>query len=489
MRHFSSIWAALYVSVPPHALAAPSTAPVGSQMQPLEVALHERAIPWEQTWYHDTRIIIPDIVRTEAPTANALRELEAQATNMAPEHPLQEGANVTRAMAQLNAQTARSSPWPSFPLQHGRIIIPDLLAKQPDIFPLICPHLFPYGCGSVSDTRVKQWRSLEEWGAHMLLRSSEHYARDLHAHFVTALFGLIMRKHAVGVTYAASKKSESAGGEHMRETLQRAQEVINETAKGHTVQTNKWQSVMRHLVGQLSVYSTGLPGTPPGMLRARMDALAQMSNFPGKAVFFTSSFADTHSLNVQRVIDPDKPDAYYRALTPLQKLQKVIENPVDVAVAYDIHNECMKRHIYLDGSKIFGNIDTAYVLTDDQQQRATLHNHGTGMIDLKEVPIYDIKNPLDIDRLRSWVRDRITAMIPPDAPEAAGMPICEDPSASSFMWPHSAGPAVDQAVMQHQLHALATSVQQHGPCRAGIGGCLLEDGSGCKFYYPKLLAT
>lgn len=475
------------INVPAQSVAAASTIPVGAQLQPLGMGgSGERVIPWEQSLYQDTRIIIPDITRTEAPTANALRELTNQATNMAPEVGLQRGANVVQAMAKLNAETLQKSPWPSYQLQHGRIIIPDLLAKKPDIFPLICPHLFPYGGPSISDSRVKQWRSLEQWGAHMLTRSSKHYARDMH--FVTALFGLIMRKHAVGVTFAANRRAESAGGEHMRETLKRAQDVINETAKGRSIETNKWRSIMRQLVGQLSVYSAGLPGTPPGMLRARTEALSQMSNVPGEAVFFTNSFSDTHSLNVQRVIDPDKPDAFYRALTPQQKLMNVIANPVDVAIAYDIHNECMKRHIYFGGSKVFGTI-SAHIATDDEQERGTLHMHGLGILDRAEVPIYDVKRPIDMDRLRLWVRDRITALTPPDTAEPAGLPDCADPSPSAFMWPHSVDATTDHAVMQHQLHALQGSVQQHGPCRAGIGGCLREDGSGCKADYPKLLAT
>jgi len=297
-----------------------------------------------------------------------------------------------------------------------------------DLFPMLYPTLFPYGCGGFEDRNRVKRISLKEHVKYLFSLSDKRF--QTHHSFLFTAFNILQRRALLLGSSLKVKKASftrfaksfcSVSSEAVGQVLERI-----EKGEGITAHTDEERKALR-LMKEVNLVTGKVPGSSASRVAMRNEIRALTMTHGMPSFYVTINPADTHNpivkflagadIDIDKMLESDVPNYW-------EQSRLILSNP---AVGAKFFNTYLKAFIqtvlgYEDGNVnvdggVLGVVKAHYGCVE-AQGRGSLHCHMLiwieGALNPNEIRDRVLKDPEWGRRLLDYLDDTITNVVPED---------------------------------------------------------------------------
>ena len=345
-----------------------------------------------------------------------------------------------------------------------------------NLFPMLYPTLFPYGCGGFEDHERCKRISLKEHVKYLFSLKDRRFQK--HYSFLFVVFNILQRRALL--LHASLKVRKSYFSRFAREFSNVSSDAISnilqrlEKGERLVAQTDGERRVLR-LMKEVNLVTSKVPGSSASRVAMRNEIRALTMSHGMPSFYITINPADTHNpivkflsegnIDIDKMLESDVPNFWEQSLL-------LSSNPAIGAKFFNIYLKafirailgCSDAEVNLDGG-ILGMVKAHYGCVE-AQGRGSLHCHMLiwieGALNPNEIRERVMKDPTWGQKLLEYLDDTITNIVPADpTPNTANTMDEKHPCALR-------GPDLSIEDLQlrlasrmKDLHRLAERVQRH----------------------------
>ena len=345
-----------------------------------------------------------------------------------------------------------------------------------DLFPLLYPTLFPYGCGGFEDADRRKPVSLKEHVKYLFSLKDRRF--QTHYSFLFIVFNILQRRALL--LHASLKVKKAYFARFARDfsniSSEAVSDVLQQIEKGDPVvpRTDEEKRIVR-LMKEVNLVTSKVPGSSASrvVMRNEIRALTMTHGMP--SFYVTINPADTHNpivkllagadIDIDRMLEDEIPNYWEQSLL-------VSSNPAVAATFFNTYLKAFLRVVLgwsdegrdVDGG-VLGTVKAHYGCVE-AQGRGSLHCHMLIWIEgalnpneIREKVIQDRQWGL---RLLEYLDDTITNVVPADpVPDEQGPFDNKDPCTLRGADLEVEDVSSRLAARMKDVHRLAERVQRH----------------------------
>jgi len=297
-----------------------------------------------------------------------------------------------------------------------------------DLFPMLYPTLFPYGCGGFEDCKRVKRISLKEHVKYLFSLSDKRF--QTHYSFLFTAFNILQRRSLLLGSSLKVKKASfarfakgfcSVSSEAVEQVLERI-----EKGEGITAHTDEERRALR-LMKEVNLVTGKVPGSSAARVAMRNEIRALTMTHGMPSFYVTINPADTHNpivkflagsdIDVDKMLDNDVPKYW-------EQSRLISSNPAVGAKFFNTYLKAFIRTVLgyenddvnVDGG-VLGVVKAHYGCVE-AQGRGSLHCHMLiwieGALNPNEIREKVLKNPEWGRTLLDYLDDTITNVVPED---------------------------------------------------------------------------
>jgi len=345
-----------------------------------------------------------------------------------------------------------------------------------NLFPMLYPTLFPYGCGGFEDRERCKAISLKEHVKYLFSLKDRRFQK--HYSFLFVAFNILQRRDLL--LHASLKVRKSYFAKFAKEFSNVSSDAISgilqrlEKGERLVAETDEERRVLR-LMKEVNLVTSKVPGSSASRVAMRNEIRALTMTHGMPSFYITINPADTHNpivkflsegdIDIDRMLEDEIPKFWEQSIL-------VSSNPAIGAKFFNIYLKAFIRAVLgengdetnLNGG-ILGTIKAHYGCVE-AQGRGSLHCHMLiwieGALNPNEIRESVIKDPHWGRRLLEYLDDTITNVVPMDPTPDASSPM-DNKHPCSLRGPDLGIDDIDVrlAMRMKDLHRLTERVQRH----------------------------
>ena len=365
-----------------------------------------------------------------------------------------------------------------------------------DLFPMLYPTLFPYGCGGFEDKNREKPISLKEHVKYLFSLSDRRF--QTHYSFLFTVFNIIQRRALLLHTSLKVKKSyfSKFARDFSSVSSEAIGEVLQQLERGERVvaRTDDERRVLR-LMKEVNLVTSKVPGSSASRVAMRNEIRSLTIAHGMPSFYITINPADTHNpivkflagsnIDIDRMLADEVPKFWEQSMA-------LSSNPAVGARFFNLYLKAFLRvvlgytedKINLDGG-ILGTVKAHYGCVE-AQGRGSLHCHMLiwveGALNPNEIREKVMADASWGQRLLEYLDDLITNVVPADPmPDTSGPLDDKDPCTL-----RGADLSVEDvqsrlAARMKDLSRLAERVQRHHHTHTCYKHCRPGEVKSCRF--------
>ena len=345
-----------------------------------------------------------------------------------------------------------------------------------DLFPMLYPTLFPYGCGGFEDAGRRKPISLKEHVKYLFSLKDRRF--QTHYSFLFIVFNILQRRALL--LHASLKVKKSYFARFARDfsnvSSDAVAKILQQIEKGERVkaQTDEERRILR-LMKEVNLVTAKVPGSSASRVAMRNEIRALTITHGMPSFYVTINPADTHNpvvkflagadIDIDKMLEDDVPKYWEQSVL-------VSSNPAIAAKFFNIYLKAFLAVVlgWSDGGArpeggILGAVKAHYGCVE-AQGRGSLHCHMLIWIEgalnpneIREKVIQDEQWGL---RLLEYLDDTITNVIPADPmPDVQGAFDNKHPCSLRGADLDIEDVSLRLALRMKDMHRLAERVQRH----------------------------
>lgn len=332
-------------------------------------------------------------------------------------------------VSQLRASAVRHAKVKGRPfVQVGHGLKPVNEFFNVDLFPMLYPTLFPYGCGGFEDQGRVKAISLKEHAKYLFSLRDNRF--KTHYSFLFTVFNILQwRALLLGSSLKVKKASFSQFAEDFSTVSSEAVgQILGRIEKGGSVaaHTDEERRVLQ-LMKEVNLVAAKVPGSSAAHVAMRNEIRALMMTHGMPSFYLTINPADMHNpivkflagadIDIDKMLQDEIPNYWEQSML-------ISSNPAVGAKFFNIYLKaflwtvlgCSEDELNADGG-ILGVVKAHYGYVEAQGQ-GSLHCHMLiwveGTLNPNEIREKVIKDPEWGKRLLDYLDDTITNIVPHD---------------------------------------------------------------------------